>query len=127
MEAFSTPPASWCFRQMLSSHRKSCLRLLLAAWLHRMCMASQGIRETAEGREQPARRGYGGIPSASLLSQRFWAARLLQEADGQQGLKRCQRKSTGRYQARKSLAKVKAVGWSPARGMRTGKHSRVRL
>lgn len=75
-------------------------------------------RRQREG-EQPAMRRYGGIPSASLLSQRFWAARLLQEADGQQGLQRCQRKSVGRYQARESLARAKPV--SGAGGMGAGK------
>lgn len=47
--ASSTPPVPWCLQQMLSSHKKSCLRLVLAAWLHGMSMASQSIRE-AEGR-----------------------------------------------------------------------------
>lgn len=122
MGASSTPPVLWCFQQMFSSHKKSCLKLLLAAWVRGMCMACQGIREKAE-----RRRGCDGISSASLLSQRFLAARILWEADGQQGVQRCQRKSMGMYQARKSLDRAKPVGWSPAGGMGAGKSFRVGL
>lgn len=72
-------------------------------------------------------RSYSGNPSASLLGKGLGLAGLCREGEGQWRLKRCWIKSTGRYQVRESLARVKPAGWSPARGMGAGKDSRVGL
>lgn len=93
--------SSKCFQATKNLARGWLLGSMECAW------PPKALGRRQRGGEQPAMSGYGGILSASLLSQRFWAARLLREADGQQGLKRCQRKSMGRHQARKSLARVK--------------------
>lgn len=96
---------------MFSSHKKSYLRLLLAAWLRGMCRSSQGIREKAERRRGAC---YIGIPLASLLSQRFCPARLLQEADGQQVPEKVSRQ----VPSTRISCQGKACGWCRRDGSR---------
>lgn len=104
---------------------KSCPRL--AAWLHGMCMASQGIGEEAERRRAACYEWLRWNPLSIFAEPKVLGCQAFEGSRWATGTQEVPEKVNGQAPSKKVSCQGKAVGWCSAGGIGAGKSLRVGL